>query len=614
LRYFFYFLRPFFFFVILFAFYRLLFLLVFVLPLPEVHLGGVLLSFWYGLKLDLAVSSYILFLPVLLWLFSFPAISSACKKITRIYFALVVVLIHIGSFSNLVVYHYWDSLLNWRALSYLSDPGEAAASVSLIWIVLWFLFLIVVSIFSIRFFFRKVHPAESPAPSSFFPRLVYFIFFSGLLLLLARGGWQLIPINESAAYFSPVRQLNDAATNSLWHLGHSAKVAGSHDNPFVTMSPAEAERTVDSLYAVQDSAGDEILTLKKPNIVLLILESYSSDLLGCMGAKVSAAPFLDSLAGQGMLFTNIYSSGFRTDQGLTALLSGFPATPIFSVIRYPEKTAALPSLVKALTKDGYFTSYYYGGSGNFRNMKSYCYNMGFQKYTDQENLPSGLPQCKWGIHDEFVLQRQAEDLSQVKQPFFSVVMTLSNHEPYDVPMQVHFKGNDNSQMFRNSAYYTDRSLQKYFVYAAKQAWYANTLFVIVADHGHHLPEKRDMSGPESHHLPLIFFGKALKPSFVGTRIPLVGNHHDLPATLLRQLNLRSNDFRWSKNLLSKGSISFAYYEQEDGFGWIRDDEWVYYSVLQKRPVRNGGNPQKEAGSIISGKAFLQQLYEQFLKF
>jgi glucan phosphoethanolaminetransferase (alkaline phosphatase superfamily) len=81
-----------------------------------------------------------------------------------------------------------------------------------------------------------------------------------------------------------------------------------------------------------------LLIQQNPNVVLIILESFSSDLLGCMGARQSAAPFLDSLASRGLLFTQIYSSGFRTDQGLPSLLSGFPATPVFSIITYPEKS------------------------------------------------------------------------------------------------------------------------------------------------------------------------------------------------------------------------------------------------------------------------------------
>lgn len=640
MRHFFYFVRPALFYLLLFAAYRQAFLLLYVSREVDILPGELHLAFLYGLRLDLAITAYILFFPFLLWAGYFERVQTIFEKTLRVYHVFAIFLVHLVSFSNLVIYNFWGSLINWRALSYLDNPKEAAASVSFLSVVL-LAALIVALVWISVLIFQKFFYRRQPALPRMVPRIFLTVFFAGLLILAARGGWQLLPINESVAYYSSASQLNDAANNSLWHLGHSAKVAASQTNPFHTMDDKQAKGIVDFLYATAagaapfsivsdtpatDSLNSDTLTSdtvttdsglliqKNPNVVLIILESFSADLLGCMGAKQSAAPFLDSLSAQSLLFTNIYSSGFRTDQGLPSLLSGFPATPVFSIISYPEKSVSLPSLVREFKQKGYQSSFYYGGTGNFRNMKAYCYHLGFEKYTDQSGFSADLPSGKWGIHDEYVFLRQAKELGYMQQPFFSVVMSLSNHEPYDVPMQPHFPVTDDVSRFRNSAFYTDASLRKYFQFASRQKWFDSTLFVFVADHGHHYPEKRPMSGPEAHHLPLLFYGKVLNPECYGHQLAITGNHHDLPATLLHLLDMDATEFSWSKDLLNANTRSFAYYEQDDGFGWVEPGGWVYYSVLQKRTIGKSDKIAEEQRMVQQGSAYLQTLYDQFLKY
>jgi phosphoglycerol transferase MdoB-like AlkP superfamily enzyme len=140
------------------------------------------------------------------------------------------------------------------------------------------------------------------------------------------------------------------------------------------------------------------------------------------------------------------------------------------------------------------------------------------------------------------------------------------------------------------------------------------LFVLVADHGHHFPELRDMSGPEAHRVPLLLYGNVLTEGMKGRRIDVTGNHHDLPATLLNLLGMKPGKFPWSKDLLSPGARAFAFYEQDDGFGWIESDEWVYYSIFQKKTILKSDPITQERDMIHKGSAYLQKLYDQFLSF
>jgi phosphoglycerol transferase MdoB-like AlkP superfamily enzyme len=401
----------------------------------------------------------------------------------------------------------------------------------------------------------------------------------------------------------------------MWHLVNSVATASKNANPFVSMTPDEARSQVEKIFNTAQNPSHQILRTTRPNIVLIMMESFSADLLGCMGAEVSATPFLDSLFRKGLLFTNIYSSGFRTDQGLASVLSGFPATPLYTIVRFQEKAAKLPSIAKALKQNNYSTTFYYGGESNFRNIKGYCYNTGFDRVVDKQDFNSDLPQSEWGVHDEYALLKQARDLNVEQQPFFSVLLTLSNHEPYLVPETgSSFKNNDESDQMRNSAFYTDQSLKKYFQFCSQQAWFNNTLFVLVADHGHYLPAKRNHATPEAHHIPLLLFGEVIRDEWRGTLNTHTGNHHDIPSTLLTQLSLKTDEFTWSKNLLDSSDTSFAYYQLEDGFGWIENNNWLYYSVTEKRKAEGNATAQNESGMIRRGSAFLQLLYQQFTEY
>jgi phosphoglycerol transferase MdoB-like AlkP superfamily enzyme len=548
-------------------------------------------------------------------LLSFFPIKNVLNKIIRFYHVIVITLINVALISNSVIYHYWNTLLNWRALDYLNDPIGVFASVSPYQLIFLIVCLVILIIFSVKIFFKFVYREPDYSSINTVTRIVLTILLPAFLFLAIRGGWGVAPINESAAYFSTVKQINDAATNSLWHLGHSISTAKQNHNPFVSIPQREAEELVSSLYVTQQDSSKRILSVNRPNVVIFLLESFSADLLGCMGAEVSATPFIDSLSEKGVLFTAVYSSGFRTDQGMAAVLSGFPATPLYTIVRFPEKADKLPSLPEIFRKNAYHTSFYYGGESNFRNIRSYCYNSGIERVNDLNDFEAGLPKSEWGVHDEFVLLRQAKDLSQEQQPFFSVLLTLSNHEPYDVPpTRSTFGKDDEADRMRNSAYYTDQSLKKYFDDASHQPWFNNTLFIIVADHGHYLPAHRQLETPEAHHVPLLFFGNVIKPEWRGKRVDMLGNHHDIAATLSVQLNFDHSGFNWSKDLLNPSSHGFAYYQMEDGFGWITKKQWMYYSTLQKRISAKADIFFIDSNEVKQGSAYLQKLYDQYLRY
>ena len=214
------------------------------------------------------------------------------------------------------------------------------------------------------------------------------ILVSGLLFLGIRGGWQLIPINESSAYFSDRQPVNDAGVNTLWYVGKQliAQRRALNTNPYQFLPSQDAQQRVAALYK-KDEDPIQILNTTRPNIVLIILESFTADIIHPIGGDSGITPNLDTIIHNGLVFSNIYSQGFRTDQGLVSVLSGFPAQPNFSIIMQPEKSQHLATISQQLKDSGYHLSFYYGGELGFANMKSYLLHAGFDDLHGKEIFP-----------------------------------------------------------------------------------------------------------------------------------------------------------------------------------------------------------------------------------
>lgn len=567
----------------------------------------------HGIRLDISTVGYISAISLITFLLNGFYYQNAWKKILGIYTTILLTLFSIILVANIFLYKSWGTLINARALSFIADPVEIFASLTTIEL-LGGLVGITLLVFSFKKLFNEIVQAYFLYPTiSALSKACIGIVFIFFTVIMARGGWQQIPINESAAYFSNDTRLNHMATNPIWFLGHNLKQAqGTDENTYRFFKDSEADKLVKQLYnknAIPDST--RILKTERPNVVFIILESYTADLIKSLGGDKNTAPEFEKLISDGLLFTNIYSSGFRTDQAFVSVLSGFPAQPDKSIIRYPEKTRFLPSLPAEMEKQGYNTSFYYGGELGFSNLYSYLVNCGIDKIIGKNDFQSSQFNSKWGAHDEYVLNRQLNDLSTMKQPFFSVLMTLTSHEPYESPVATPFTRSDPPSKFRSVAWYTDKCLGEYFTKAKQQPWYDNTLYVIVADHGHLLPKERTYTDPAVRHIPLLITGGALKNEYRNKRISYTGNQNDIASTLLNQMKLPDSAFVWSNDLLSAERKNFAYLCMDDAIGWVSDScRFVYHIQQQKLIYRNPGACSTDSSS---SKAYLQKLYKDFLK-
>ncbi len=568
----------------------------------------------YGMRMDISVIAYILMLPVILAGIFLIRPSQIIAKIEYIYLSFITIILSIILPANIIVFHFWNNLLNYRALAYLADPKEMFASFSIIQLISGGIVLIIFYFLIYFFFTRKIYKPFEHVYSVLIRKITGWILMIALLIICMRGGLQMLPINESLISFSNDNFINQATANPLWHLSNDVYRAGIFEgNPFEMMPDTVATKKVEDLFSCYPDSFPRIFTTDHPNIVILILESFTADIVGAMGGEKNVSPELDRLISEGVFFNSVYSSGTRTDQGIVSLLNGWPATPFYSIMRSTDKSKKLPSLPKLFLEKNYSTSFFYGGESNFSNLINYIQNQKFKLIIDEKNFDASIPHGRWGVHDEFVLERQINELKNIREPFFSVVMTLSNHEPFDVPGPEKFTGNSEPDMFRNSAAYTDAQVGEYFRKVKNEIWYKNTLFIISADHGHTLPKNTNVYFPVSHKIPFLFYGEVIRSEFRGSAVTKLGNHHDLPAILLPQLHMDSKPFSFSRNLLNPTVKSFAYYQIDNVIGWIDPLYWYGYSYNRKKfLVKSLNVPQEYLDSLqIGGQAFTQKLFQKY---
>ncbi|WP_164849919.1 LTA synthase family protein [Mucilaginibacter limnophilus] len=599
---------------------RATFELYFADKLTKVSFSEILQTFLYGIRIDASAAGYIAILPLLVFIINWFIPKTTVKSVwLRTYVYFCVFIISLISILNLNIFREWGTKISFRVFDTLyHSPSEAVASTGsspiglslLIWAIL-FVLGIILSNFIIDYNFRK-----PTAPV--YVKIIGIVLLAGLDVMLIRGGLQVAPMNQSMAYFSDKQILNQSALNTEWNLLHNTvENFKTPYNPYTFMTDEQALAVRDSLYKVEKDTTIQILTTKRPNIVMIQLESFTADLIESLGGEKGDAPNFEVLAKQGVLFDSVYAAGDRTDKGIVAILSAFPSQAIRTVIVDNDKQAHLPALSNIFHDRGYTTSYFYGGESEFMNFKAYLLSHETDDLIEKRSFKAKDMNSKWGAHDDVVMKRNLEFLKNTQQPFFSYLQTLSNHEPFELPVPSRFPGEDLSNKFRSTAYYTDASLKEYLDNAKKQPWYKNTLFIIVADHGHRLPlNHADPFEPEKYHIPLLFFGDVIKAEYKGTRVKKLGGQTDIAATLLAQLDIKNDKFHWSKNLLNPYSKPFAFFDWDNGFGFMLPGQVVSYDSSGNRVIYIADkNARKELtdNALFYGKAFMQRAFTEYMK-
>lgn len=610
-------LRIYFFWLVLFALERLVFIIVDFVMIKNSGAGliEVLQAFFYAIPLDISMASYF---ATFSWLilsvqnFYNHPIMDRIHKVFQSFLIVINGLIVVG---NIGIYPEWKMKLNYKALEYLSRPSEVLESNQTSKSILEVLLMILLISFSLwlfrRFYFRNTQHAKS----NIFVKLVFIIIVPVFVFLGMRGGMKEIPISQSQSYYSQKDVMNDLAVNTTWNLIYSIlnTVDISDRNVFEIFPNKEAEQLVYDMHTVAKDTTISILNTPKPNVIFIIMESWSGDLVHALGGRAGLTPQFDSLIQEGYFFNHMYSSGNRSQQGLASILGGFPALPITTLTTSPEKMRQTPTITRLFNAEGYHSAFYYGGQLRYGNIKAYLLHNQFQTIIEGKDLSRKIPRGKLGVHDGEMFDYVLGKVNKLEQPFFVNYFTISSHSPYDQPMKPVINMGDSEDKFHNSVYYTDSVLGDFMNNAKKQSWYKNTLIVIVADHSHQTYTHRSIYERGYRHIPMLIMGGALKNEYEGQLYENICSQTDITSTVLKQLNMDASAFPWSKNLMNPYTPEFAYFELNQGFGWIRPEGYFAYDHFNMHYLENTlSDTIQQNRAYKEGASYLQVLFQEYI--
>jgi phosphoglycerol transferase MdoB-like AlkP superfamily enzyme len=535
-----------------------------------------------GILLDLSMVGYLSIIPIL-GIFCNKILPVITHKVVQFYGWFTWLFLVIVMASDAYFYYYWGQKTNLGFTQFLGEENAGLFSLETPTFVVTFLFILL-GIYG--FSRRGANLFHLPEKGSIWTATALLI----ISFVMIRGGVSNVPINISSAYFSKNNALNNAAVNPAWSFLATELERDKH----APLKFFEQKEQAENILSQINSSKDDYTSLLEPydsntNLILIVLESFSAKVVGSVsGEKFGSTPQLDLISGQGISFSNAYASSFRSDKGLLALTTGFPSGARQTLTNFPTELSAKPSVFKLFSKD-YWTSFYYGGNLDFANIKVL--------FSDADELKSGddfvsSKRNTWGVHDEDVFQTFGDDFITRKKPQFSMLFSLSSHEPFDVPNY-----QNREDPYLNSISYTDSCLGLLINQIKESDKWSNTLIMITADHGVRRPDNAPIYSDINFKIPLILTGGVVRQDTV---IREIVSQSDLPSTVASYLN---KPFIFSQQSVLQPS-NIAFYSYHNGIATVAPDCIQFYDFDQKKYLT-------DSCTLPFEKAFFQLANEDF---
>ena len=616
---------------------------------------------------DLTVAGYVVAVPLIVKLFHLWLPGNWYRLLMYWVLGILFFVVLFLWLTDLVLFGYWGFRLDATPLIYLLDnPAEALASAP------WWMYVlgiggILLILYVVEWLLHKLMPSPqrshshlwreacSNRPEPLRRRIIHTLqglLFAGIVFLCIRGGVSESTMNVGRAYFSTEMNLNQAAVNPVFSFLYSLSKQKNYDEMYRFMTDEECDEALDELNRLTVNTSDSLRSVRqtllktnRPNILLIILEGFSGKACTALypDADPRVMPELTRLYKEGLGWTRFYCTSWRTDRGVASILASYPAQPTTTVMKDQSKCNHLQYLPQRLKEEGYHPQFYYGGDANFTNMLGFLRAGGIEEVVSMNNFSRAERMQQWGAPDEVVYNRILEDVRKGAKgsegskgskgsesskgsegedgPFFKVVLTLSSHEPFDVP-----SFNRLEHPFANSFAYADSCLGRFIdqLKADPQVW-NDLLVVVLPDHCSYYPENMEFQEPDRYHIPMVWTGGALQLPLDADGAEIhsmdaLGDQTDLSATLLGQLGIHHKDFNFSKDLLDPATPRYAFYDYPDGFGLLADVcdttgvKTICYTQDNRQvdvPLKWSYDPEHQAQRW--GKAFLQRLFDDLDK-
>ena len=587
--------------IVFFQLQKLLFIFAQYKLMGDISFADCMQVAFHAFPLDLSVASYITALFGLLIVCSVWCkgkwIRNIGHTITAILLAISIC-VFVGDNGTFSVWGYhWDKSL----FTFLQSPKEVLAcaewwvwilggtAMGVLFAICWLAYLKLIRWDKLS----VVHPIVTRCWQT-----VTWVLITALLFLPIRGSVTVSTMNTGRVYFSTNQMLNLAAINPIFNLIESLSENTFDVEKYTYMPSSEAWEITEQLLPKNrwDTTNTQsIFTTSRPNVVLVILESFSAN-------ATHAMPNLMRLVNEGIYFSNAYSSSYRTDRGIVAVMSAFPGQPTSSLMTVPAKSSKLPQIGKSLNSVGYDLHFYYGGDEDFTNMRSYLIDGGFEKRVSDKDFSVQDRWSKWGAPDHILFEKATREIvqrynNQQEERYFDVILTLSSHEPFDVPTTDRF-GN----LYLNSVAYTDSCLGV-FVYSLKQSkQWDNTVVIFSSDHGYPYPSGITSDNPLRYRIPMAIIGGAVKQT---QEVARLCSQVDLIPTVLYEMGFDISSFTFSKNLLDTTQVEFAFYSYNDGFALLVPNDTIVVDAKPNLLIKGDNNNLNQ-----QAHAFMQCVMEE----
>ena len=563
----------------------------------------------HGLGLDLSTGIYIVFIPFLVTMVSVWWRPKGLEIFLKIYYGVIAAAMMLAFTADTSLYPFWGFKLDASCLQYLGTPTEAMASVSG-----WYMAVRIVVVIAGAYLLYRIYEGVKGVKevkevkgvkgqysvAGKVKETVFYAVCIPLLVIGVRGGLDESTTNIGQVYFSENQFLNHSAVNPVFSFFASMEKTASNHITYHFMDDKQCDQLIATWFDTRSVGCDTLLTTQRPNIIIILLEGCGGEFTE-IGGRTDITPNLNRLAHEGVYVTNCYGNTWRTDRGTVCTWSGFPSFPTMSVMKMPSKTRRLPNIAKTLRQErGYQTSYLYGGDINFTNMRSYLMSGGFQTLVWKKDYSrEEQNSAQWGVRDDITCKTLLEMTQKAQEPFLIGYSTLSSHEPWDVPVR---KFEDEKL---NAFHYLDACIGDFVEALKKTEVWERTLVVMLPDHG--IPYNGlDETTPLKNHIPMIWVGGAVKAPI---EIDKVCNQTDLAATLLGQLGLKHDDFRFSRDVLSETYREpFAINTYDDGYSVYDSTGFVNYDFIGEKIVKSEGGQVPQL--MEKAKAVLQAASEE----
>lgn len=373
---------------------------------------------------------------------------------------------------------------------------------------------------------------------------------------------------------------------------------------------------------------------KKPNVVVILMESFSGVYTGALGNPLSITPAFDQIAKQGLLFTRFFSNGTHTHQGMFATFACFPNLPGYEyLMQEPEGTHKFSGLPLLLHREGYQNIYVYNGSFSWDNQEGFFRNQDVTKFVGRDDFVNPVfINPTWGVSDQDMFDRSVVELNKLSsnsdKPFFAMLQTLSNHTPYAMPSPLPVQPvtgqgvlNDHLTAMR----YADWALGQFFAKIEKEPWYKNTIFVLVGDHGFSTDNQVTDIDLLRFRVPLLIVGPKVREIY-GATTDRVATQNDIAPTIMGLLGNSFTHQCWGRDVLSVKDSGFALIKpsgNDEIVGFLRDDRIVVkrpnapatlyrYDAAQNAHAEPINNPTETAQMATTLAAFVERATRSLL--